>query len=121
MPGTGIVSPLGVNREPGPAFSDTHHPSRTGAWRFAGVYNYSLITRGRERRRPWRRRKKNIYICRHIHIYICKGKGVERMEGEGSRKREKEREKEERKRGHVTRHNTNETDGAGPWEALTAG
>ncbi|KOC65016.1 hypothetical protein WH47_04606 [Habropoda laboriosa] len=53
---------------------------------------------------------------------MCKGKGVERREGEGlEEEREGKREKKERKRGHVTRHNTNETDGAGPWEALTAG
>lgn len=39
---------------------------------------------------------------------------MERREGEGSRKKKEEREKKERKRGHVTRRNTNETDGAGP-------
>lgn len=39
---------------------------------------------------------------------------MERREGEGSRKKKEEREKKERKRGHVTRRNTNEADGAGP-------
>lgn len=39
---------------------------------------------------------------------------MERREGEGSRKKKEEREKKERKRGYVTRRNTNETDGAGP-------
>lgn len=72
------------------------------------------------------KRKNNTCICIHARIYRrihtrAGERGTGRREGEGCRKREKEREKKERKRGHVTRHNTNETDGAGPWEALTAG
>ena len=63
-----------------------------------------------------------MYIYTRIctYVYTGEGKGMERREREGSREKEKEREKKERKRGHVSRHNTYETNGAGPWEALTA-
>lgn len=53
---------------------------------------------------------------------LCTWKRGQKGERERAQERKgRKREKKERKRGHVTRHNTNETDGAGPWEALTAG
>lgn len=75
------------------------------------------------------RKLKNVctYVWVHIlYIYTCKRKGGwkggkgEGLEGR-EREREGKREKREKERTHVTRHNTNETDDAGPWEALTAG